>query len=185
MSLTAQEWGPGYAASVSGGTIAGQGIVLARAAEFSSEDFQVKYEGSVASLYSEGILGAAIGQTWPTDGVFKFTYTPGGVASPLCLGVATTAGQGTPVSLQPCGFSARVLWIDLAADASGNYQPLINGSDTVTSAPYVLTAGQENSALTTAAMYLQGGTVATAQIWASRYGAYYPSQPSPVPPPRP
>jgi|GEM_PF-5168762 len=62
--------------------------------------------------------------------------------------------------------------------------PLVNGTDTVTSTPYILTAGKENSALTTAQMYLAGGTVAPAQMRTGGSGVYYPYQPSPVPPTR-
>ena len=56
------------------------------------------------------------------------------------MGVATTAVAGTKVSLQPCGVSAKSVWIVDAADTVRHgYVPLINGSDTNFSHPYVLT----------------------------------------------
>jgi serine/threonine protein kinase len=65
------------------------------------------------------------------------------VASGLCMGVGSTAVQGGVVTLQPCGVSARTVWI---ADTFGSpstmstgYVPLINGSDTNFSQPFVLT----------------------------------------------
>ena len=59
--------------------------------------------------------------------------------SNLCAGVGTTAGNGTPVALEPCGASSKTLWIEDSADSmTEGYLPLINGSDTNFSHPYVL-----------------------------------------------
>ena len=74
------------------------------------------------------------------------------------------------------GTSARVAWVALSADRVGSYQPLINASDTVTSTPYVLTAGQVGGILTTTQMYLAAGSVAPSQLWESRSGVYHPYQ---------
>jgi hypothetical protein len=98
------------------------------------------------------------------------------VPTTLCLGLAATAANGTGVSLQTCGTSVRMAWIALSADRIGNYQPLINASDTVTSTPYVLTAGQVGGVLTTTEMYLSAGSVAPTQMWENRFGVYYPYQ---------
>ena len=55
------------------------------------------------------------------------------------MGVGTTATNGTPVSLQPCGMSARTVWVVDSQDSiKGFYVPLINGSDTNFSHPFVL-----------------------------------------------
>ncbi len=63
--------------------------------------------------------------------------------SGLCVGVARTAFQNEKVSLQPCGVSARTVWIldinDSPATITHGYVPLINGSDTNFSHPFVLT----------------------------------------------
>ena len=59
LALAAQSWGPNYVTSDPGSATAGQDIILARAAEFSAEDFILRDEGTVASLYSDGILGPA------------------------------------------------------------------------------------------------------------------------------
>jgi hypothetical protein len=176
MALAAQSWGLNYVTSDPGSATAGQDIILARAAEFSAEDFMLLDQGTVASFYADGILGPAVGQTWPSDEVYEYQYAPDGVLTTLCLGLAVTAANGTAVSLQPCGTSARTLWIALAADRIGSYQPLVSGSDTVTGTPYVLTAGQVGGILTTTEMYLAAGSVAPSQMWDNRFGVYYPYQ---------
>jgi len=72
-------------------------------------------------------------------------YAPFGVESGLCLGVAATAVQGEGVTLQPCGVSSKTVWILDTLDQSftdawaHGYIPLINGSDTNFSQPFVLT----------------------------------------------
>ena len=58
------------------------------------------------------------------------------------MGVARTAFQDEKVSLQGCGVTSRTVWIvdtnDQATITSAGI-PLINGSDTNFSHPYVLT----------------------------------------------
>jgi hypothetical protein len=179
MAIAAQSWGLNDVSSVASGIAGtGQDIILARAAEFSAEDFMLEDIGTVADLYEVGIVGSALGETWPSDEAYEYMYAPGGVPSYLCLGVAATAVNGTAVSLQPCGTSARTLWVALSVDRAGSYQPLITATDTVTSTPYVLTAGASLGAvLTTEEMYLAAGTVAPSQMWANRFGVYYPYLP--------
>ncbi len=72
-------------------------------------------------------------------------YSPFGVDSGLCMGLAATAFQGEGVTLQPCGVSAKTVWILDTLDQSftaawaHGYIPLINGSNTNFSQPFVLT----------------------------------------------
>ena len=56
------------------------------------------------------------------------------------MGVAATAVRGEGVTLQPCGVSSKTVWIvDSADTVRHGYVPLINGSDTNFSQPFVLT----------------------------------------------
>ena len=62
--------------------------------------------------------------------------------SGLCSGVAATAYQGEGVTLQPCGVSGKTIWIvDFNENNFNNFPgvPLINGSNTNFSHPFVLT----------------------------------------------
>ena len=77
------------------------------------------------------------------DPAFETEYAPYGVDSGLSVGVASTAVQNEGVSLQPCGVSSRTVWIldlnDSPSTFNHDYVPLINGSDTNFSHPFVLT----------------------------------------------
>lgn len=127
-----------------------------------AEDYTVSYQGLVSEFYAAGLVsaqldlhyGGGIGTTspdptFPDDLAFEVQYSPYGVDSGLCTGVAATAVAGEGVTLQPCGVSSKTIWVVDLANLSGNagnfsqignfLVPLINGSDTNFSQPYVLT----------------------------------------------
>jgi len=136
----------------------GQPIILFRAANYDpAEDFTVAFQGTVADFYAAGLVSAAValhygciaGVNFPdcsagvNDPAFEFEYAPFGANSGLCVGVAATAFSGEGVTLQSCGASSKTVWIADTADSPATithgYIPLINGSDTNFSHPFVLT----------------------------------------------
>jgi hypothetical protein len=134
------------------GEKAGQPIILFRTANYDpAEDWTVAYQGTVADFYAADLVTSAVALHYgglavgfPNDPAFENEYAPFGVDSGLCLGVATTAIAGEGVTLQPCGVSSKTVWILDTLDSwstfiHGGYVPLINGSDTNFSQPYVLT----------------------------------------------
>jgi hypothetical protein len=165
LNLASQQF-PGDVAAVSGGTVkVGQKVILS-AAGLSSEDFTTSGEGTVQELYNVGIIGPAVGLTWPDNSVYEYEYSPGGINSGLCLGTAATAGGGVAVDLEACGVNAQTLWIPLTIDEIGGFEPLINGTDTNVNTPFVLTAGSTAGArLTTHKLDLIAGTFNPAEMW--------------------
>lgn len=169
VDLFAQQFGshktPGYVLDVlKQGEKVGQPIILFRSANYDpAEDFAASYQGKVSDFYGAGLVsasldlhyGAGIGLTgvpaagngFPDDWAFEIQYAPYGVDSSLCVGLASTATSGEGVTLQPCGTSSTTVWvIDQADSSTGHmtpilkeYVPLINGSDTNFSQPFVLT----------------------------------------------
>jgi hypothetical protein len=131
----------------------GQPAILFRASNSDrAEDFTISEQGLVSDFYTAGLVSAALnlhygngeGQTATTGDLeaYEIQYNPDGVDSGLCLGTATTAAAGTKISLQPCGVSSKTVWVqdwDNAAGAHSNYVPLIAGSDTNFSQPFVMT----------------------------------------------
>jgi hypothetical protein len=125
------------------------------------EDFTVDQDGLTSQFYALGLVSpgvalhygctdAVMGKCENNGGIgvddyaYEFEYSPYGAQTGLCIGVGSTAGRGTKVSLQPCGASSKTVWIfdsldeSTATDPDGDW-PMINGSDTNFSAPYVLT----------------------------------------------
>jgi hypothetical protein len=148
----------------------GQPIILFRAANYDpAEDWTVAFQGTVADFYAAGLVssttalhyGCIAGVNFPdcpfsvtTTGLpgvdsnylaFENEYSPFGVESGLCLGLAATAFNDEGVTLQPCGVSAKTVWILDTLDQqftdawAHGYIPLINGSNTNFSHPFVLT----------------------------------------------
>ena len=159
----------------------GQPVILFRSSDADpAEDWTYADQGTVADFYEAGLVDSAVALhygctatvaasdqiacgTGPGAGVndpaFEIEYAPDGVDSGLCLGLASTAVSGEGVSLQECGTTSRVVWIqdtfssDYSAapvstaspSGSGECGPglgcwaAINGSDTDFSQPFVLT----------------------------------------------
>ena len=146
------------------GEKAGQPQILFRTSNSDpAEDYTISDQGYVSNFYAAGLVSAAVAvhygglgclsgysvgppatctTPYPNLQAYEIDYSPNGVDSGLCVGVDTTAVAGTEVTLQPCGVTSKTVWIiDSASstDTAPNYAPLINGSDTNFSQPYVLT----------------------------------------------
>jgi len=138
------------------GQAAGTPLILFRASNSDpAEDFTVADQGTVADFFAAGLVSQQValhyGCTAPAFPVcaapqsedrqaYELEYAPYGADTGLCAGTATTAADGTKLSLQPCGTSSRTVWIDAAEDSPSTISvPFINGSDTNFSHPYVVT----------------------------------------------
>jgi len=121
----------------------GQPIILFRSSNSDpAMDWSASFQGTVNQLVTLGLLSPLTGLHYGDDFAFENAYTPFGVFSGLCLGVAATAFQNEGVTLQPCGASGRTIWIvDDNESFFHNFPgvPLINGSNTNFSHPFVLT----------------------------------------------
>jgi hypothetical protein len=167
----------------------GQPVILFRTANYDpAEDWTVAFQGTVADFFAAGLVSAAVDLHYSTDFAYENEYAPFGVDSGLCMGVASTAVQGEGVTLQPCGVSAKTVWIvdtfDSPATLLNGYVPLINGSDTNFSHPFVLTYPNNSVPtdmprpqleVTNITGFSNGpgpilGTVDVNQLWGARFG---------------
>ena len=148
----------------------GQPIILFRTSNFDPAlDWTVAFQGTVADFFAAGLVSSSLALHYgciagvnfpncpfnvavhfrvgrPSDYLaFENEYAPFGVDSGLCLGVAATAFNDEGVTLQPCGVSAKTVWVLDTLDQqfttawAHGYIPLINGSNTNFSQPFVLT----------------------------------------------
>jgi len=178
----------------------GQPIILFRTANFDpAEDFTVAFQGTVADFFKAGLVSAAVAfhygggaAGFPNDFAFENEYAPFGVDSGLCLGVAATAFQNEGVTLQPCGVSSKTVWILDTYDQQFNFisalrngVPLINGSDTNFSQPFVLSYPNNGyptdkprpqlvvlnlTGFSNGISGPQVGTIDSNQLWGARFG---------------
>ena len=79
------------------GAKVGQPIILFRTSNADpAEDFTISFQGTVADFFAAGLVSAAVNLPLLRDDSrpFELEYSPYGVDSGLCVGVATTAIQG-------------------------------------------------------------------------------------------
>jgi hypothetical protein len=141
-----------------------------------SEDFYGQPEGIVHDLYKAGVINQSLNNTYSTDEVYQYEYSPAGIASDKCL--AATPGS-TAVTLEPCGANASTLWVGLSGLQRGNYMPLMSAALSVKSA-MLLTAASVGGALSVTQMNLSttesdGVTTLTDspyQMWETVEGVY-------------
>jgi hypothetical protein len=159
---------------------AGQPIILwATSNADAGEDFTVSFQGTVSDFFQAGLVSAALNLHYSKNWAYEIEYAPHGVNSNLCVGVGSTAANGTPVALEPCGQSARTVWVVDSFDSiKGFFVPLINGSDTNFSHPYVLnypggaypTDNPRPQLTTWNLSKYSNGTVFDNQMWSANFG---------------
>jgi hypothetical protein len=110
------------------GDVAGTPVILFRTSNADpAEDFTVDQEGFVSEFFAANLVSAGValqfgcvpgGTFGVCDGTgqgdywaYEFMYSPYGVQTGLCTGVAATAVAGEKVTLQPCGVSGKTVWI--------------------------------------------------------------------------
>jgi hypothetical protein len=161
VTVFGDEYGPQYILDVlRQGEKVGQPIIQFRNSNTDpAEDFVYDEQGPVSDFFAAGLVSSALDlhyggagcasgydpgppatctTPYPDYNAFELEYAPYGVDSGLCAGVGSTAANGTPVALEPCGVSGRTVWVEDTGDNDDQAIPLINGSDTNFSHPYVL-----------------------------------------------
>ncbi|HLN68478.1 MAG TPA: hypothetical protein VK280_14550 [Streptosporangiaceae bacterium] len=186
----------------------GQPIILFRQANFDPAlDWTVAFQGLTSDFFAAGLVSSAVAlhygcipgtAAFPTciaavnDPAFENEYSPFGVESGLCMGVAATAFSDEGVTLQPCGVSSKTVWILDTYDQQFNFisalrngVPLINGSDTNFSQPFVLSYPNQGfptdkprpqlvvlnlTGFSNGISGPQVGTISSNQLWGARFG---------------
>jgi len=146
-----------------GGANVGQKIILFKQSNSdAAEDFSAEFDGLTSGFYAAGLVSSATALHWgctsgsivgsngqqiacspgaTDDPAGEIEYAPRGADSGLCVGLAGNAFNMEKVTLQPCGVSSKTVWIvdtvDQARITSAGV-PLINGSQSNFSHPYVL-----------------------------------------------
>jgi hypothetical protein len=103
------------------------------------QDFTISEQGTVSDFYALGLVSPQVDLHYSADQAYEIQYAPYGRDTGLCVGTGSTASNGTAVTLQWCGVSSKTVWIKDTANGRRGFTPLINGSDTNFSDPYVLT----------------------------------------------
>jgi hypothetical protein len=170
MTLFNQDFGNGYVAAVAGGLpVIGATVRLSPAAASRAEDWQLTEKGNVADLAAQGLVSPEIATQFGEESAVEVQFTPRGVASGLCLGLASAAHPGERVTLRRCGVNSRTIWVVDQVDQVGRFGPLVPASDTTTPDP-VLTGRATGEALTVSPVAVSDSVIAPDQMWQAIYG---------------
>ena len=101
------------------GAKVGQPLILFRSSNSDpAEDFTVAFQGLVSDFHDSKLVSDQVNLHYGDGSVvahnepaFELEYSPYGVDSGLCVGLATTAIQNEGVTLQPCGVTSKTVWI--------------------------------------------------------------------------
>ncbi len=149
----------------------GQPLTLAGASNTDAgEDFTVSTQGTVSDFIAAGLIAPGM-SPYGSLAAYEFEYSPSGVQTGLCVGVGATPADGTGVALEPCGTSAKTVWIP-DTQLAGSDHPLINGAtNTNFSNPFVLSALGPGFPLFTSTLHKSSGNTAfTNQLWGEKTG---------------
>jgi hypothetical protein len=108
----------------------------------SSEDFINPRPGSVSDYYAMGLVSAEVNSHYGSLMASQLEYAPLGIASGLCVGVATDPFENEALSLQPCRVPGRTVWIIgtalSPATAAAHLFPIVSGATSVFSRPFAM-----------------------------------------------
>ena len=108
-----------------------------------SEDFINPHPGTVSDYYAMGMVSAAVNRHYGTLTASQLEYTPEGIPSGLCVGIATEPFQGEALSLQPCTIPGRTVFVidtaDSPATASEGLFPIVSGATRDFAHPFTMT----------------------------------------------
>lgn len=134
------------------GVRVGQPIIMFQSSNSDpAEDFTVSLQGRVSDFVTAGLVSPALAIHYANDFAWEFQYSPNGVDSGLCIGTSSAPITNAGVTLQPCGVSAKTVWItDVQNIERGGvftfpYVPLISGAGSNFSNPFVLTYPQNGN----------------------------------------
>ena len=182
---------PAFILDATGEDIGDPVVTYPASGGYPGEDFSISYEGLVSEFYEVGLVSLGVGLHYgcvagvettncdgaPNDEAIEILYSPYGAPTGECVGIPSTAAQGTVVSLQPCGVSARTLWILPTLQSLDSSVPLIAATDTNFTTPYVLTDSGpldglpfEQQLETATLQENPAGQVSSSQLWGADFG---------------
>jgi hypothetical protein len=144
---------PGFVVDVlRQGARVGQPIIMFQSSNSDpAEDFTVSLQGRVSDFVSAGLVSPALAIHYANDFAWEFQYSPNGVDSGLCVGTASAPITNAGVTLQPCGVSAKTVWITDSENVQRGglftfpYVPLISAAGLNFSNPFVPTYPQNGN----------------------------------------
>jgi hypothetical protein len=106
----------------------------------SSEDFMNPHQGDVTDYYNLGLVSADVNRHYGSLKASQLEYSPLGVPTGLCVGVAASPYQNEALSLQSCTVPGRTVWIIATSlsPATAGFFPIVSGDTADFSHPFAM-----------------------------------------------
>jgi hypothetical protein len=91
------------------------------------------------SFYGEGLISKKVYRRWRGFPAVQIQYAPLGVGTGMCVGLDSAPRQGQGLTLQPCGVSARTVWIlDIKGVPQERFFAIINSATKKIRRPFAM-----------------------------------------------
>jgi hypothetical protein len=118
----------------------GQPLILSEANGSDPSQDLIPDERQVSAYHAAGMVSAKVNDRYGDYPAAQIEYSPSGVGSDLCVGLASAASQNAGLVLQPCNVSATTVWIIDPLDRAPQEGvfALVNGSTKHLVRPYAM-----------------------------------------------
>jgi len=117
----------------------GQPVILKQASSADPSQDIVPHLAPVSKFHEDGLVSAAVNDRYGDLLAVQQEYAPYGDGTELCVGLAGSPYQHQPLTLQPCGVSARTVWIIDTPDSHvEGYFPIVNAGTTTFERPFAM-----------------------------------------------
>lgn len=113
----------------------GQPVILKQASNADPSQDIIPLGAPVSAFYEAGLVSAEVNQRYGTLLGVQQEYAPYGEGTRLCVGLASVPHQNDGLTLQPCGVSARTVWI---IDPATPFFPIVNAATTTFERPFAM-----------------------------------------------
>ena len=126
----------------------------------------------MSALHHAGIVPGGVNAAYGGMSAYEIEYTPGASPSILCLGTAALPAGGTQVTLQPCGRTAKTVWLLAPQETSAGFFYVLISAATLSSSghPFVLTEVAPGAPLVTTQLVASTAAGFAHQEWGTEPG---------------
>jgi hypothetical protein len=174
---------PGPVEDILGGVAAvGQPVILKQDSNSDPSEDTMAHPGSVSSFYAAGMVSAEANSNYGGFTAAQIEYAPNGVATGLCVGLASLPYENEGLTLEPCSTPGVTVWIlDPGVSPVNGYFAIINAATTDFDHPFAMSLNPDE--LSSDQQLLQilvrrlqfranDGTVPDSQLWGLKRGAF-------------
>ena len=160
----------------------GQPVILKQDSNSDPSEDTMAHTGLVSSFYAAGMVSSDANSHFGGFPAAQIEYAPNGVATGLCVGLASLPHENEGLTLEPCSTPGVTVWIlDFGVSPVNGYFAIINAATTDFDHPFAMSLNPDE--LSSDQQLLQilvrrlqfranDNTVPDSQLWGLKRGAF-------------